>query len=365
MKYNYFLFAVIALSLSSCVTTKTHWYKGNTHSHSLYSDGDSPVKNVIQWYHDNDYNFLFVTDHNYPLAPDSILPSSLNRTDFILIQGNEVSDVNGVHTTALNTNVFIPTVRHYRNGVKQGLFAVGILDSLPQSKTEILRMHIRSILEAGGIPIINHPNFISGLHVSDILPVDSVKHIEVFNGHPEVFNWGNELHQPVEQKWDSLLVNRRLFYAVASDDEHILLEQRREKANPGRGWIMVKADGLQPDKILSAVQAGDFYSSTGVVLKKYEVNGTAIKIEVDEEATLGEIKKGRGYHHEVEGNNEFKIEFVGYNGAILKTVSALKAEYVGQLGNKYMRARITYQSGGKCYYAWCQPVEAVANYFVK
>lgn len=364
-KFNYLFLTVATWVLSSCATTESHWYKGNTHTHSLYSDGDSPVKNVIQWYHDNGYQFLFITDHNYPLVPDTILPSSLARTDFMLIQGNEVSDINGVHTTALNTNVFIPTLRYYKNGVKKGLFAANILDSLPQSKTEILRMHIQSIVQAGGMPIINHPNFISGLQVSDILPVDGVMHLEVFNGHPEVFNWGNELHQPVEQKWDSLLVNHRLFYAVASDDEHILLQQGRDKANPGRGWIMVKADKLQPDNILKAVQVGDFYASTGVILKKYEVKGKTIKIIVDEKATLAEIKQNRGYYREVKGRDGFKIDFVGYNGVIEKTVAGLKAEYTELPKGGYIRARISYQSRDKCYYAWCQPIETVEGYLVK
>lgn len=368
MKCKNIVWLVCFFSFFSCTTTESVWYKGNTHTHSLFSDGDSPVQNVIRWYHDNGYHFLFLTDHNYPLQPDTVKPVGLERSDFILIRGNEVSDVNAVHTTALNTDTFIPTVRYYKNGVKKRIFDEKILDSLPKSKTDILRMHIEAIRSAGGIPIVNHPNFLTGLQVSDILPVKGMKHIEVFNGHPEVYNWGNKLHRAVESKWDSLLVNHRLFYGVASDDEHILLATGRDKANPGRGWIMVRSGKLTTDSILSSVERGDFYSSNGVILKDYCSGNGKISIEIDEKKTLEEIAAGRGYYQEVNpcpDSDEFQIEFIGYNGVLLKKVRGVKAEYSGKPADKYMRVRASYRAGDRIYFAWCQPLELADNFFTE
>src|SRR5688500_15090850 len=41
-----------------------NWYKGNMHTHSLWSDGDEFPEIIAEWYKSNRYNFLAITDHN-------------------------------------------------------------------------------------------------------------------------------------------------------------------------------------------------------------------------------------------------------------------------------------------------------------
>ena len=41
------------------------WYKGNTHTHTINSDGDSTPDDVVRWYREHEYQFLVLTDHNY------------------------------------------------------------------------------------------------------------------------------------------------------------------------------------------------------------------------------------------------------------------------------------------------------------
>ena len=81
--------AVVAFS-GGCATSgsKTlaetggkQWYKGNTHTHTLWSDGDAAPEWVVSWYKENGYDFLSLTDHNvvlhghreYAVGPDSKL----------------------------------------------------------------------------------------------------------------------------------------------------------------------------------------------------------------------------------------------------------------------------------------------------
>ncbi len=40
------------------------WWKGNTHTHTWWSDGDSPPESVSAWYRERGYNFLVLSDHN-------------------------------------------------------------------------------------------------------------------------------------------------------------------------------------------------------------------------------------------------------------------------------------------------------------
>ena len=358
------------IALTACtVHEPTVWYKGNTHSHSTFSDGDTPVNDVIKWYNDNDYHFLFVTDHNYPLQPDSLRLSFTKRSDFILIPGNEVTDDLVIHTSALNTTAWLPTISHYRRQLKNGEISDSVFQTFPDTRSGIIAMHVKHILEAGGLPVFNHPNFVTGAQVADILPVKGLKHIELFNGHPQVFNWGNDLHSAVEVKWDSLLMQGKLLYGLASDDKHQLKKIDREMANPGRGWVMVQAASLRAEDIMLALKEGDFYSSTGVFLSYYNVENNVIKVVVDKKATLNELNAGRGYPRKdlKDAQPGFKIEFIGYNGKILKSEQSLKATYKIQPSDRYVRVRISYNvdSAGNfdTYYAWTQPIEAEKGFF--
>src|SRR4030095_549524 len=40
------------------------WWKGNLHTHSLWSDGDDYPEMVVDWYKTHGYDFLAISDHN-------------------------------------------------------------------------------------------------------------------------------------------------------------------------------------------------------------------------------------------------------------------------------------------------------------
>src|SRR5690606_33661001 len=40
------------------------WWKGNIHTHSLWSDGNDFPEMIAEWYRTNGYNFLALSDHN-------------------------------------------------------------------------------------------------------------------------------------------------------------------------------------------------------------------------------------------------------------------------------------------------------------
>jgi hypothetical protein len=61
---------------------------------------------------------------------------------------------------------------------------------------------------------------------------------------------------------DLLLGRGRRLTACATDDAHFVLNTR----DRGAGWTMVKSETLDPDALLAALKAGDYYSSTGPVI---------------------------------------------------------------------------------------------------
>ena len=68
-----------------------HWYRGNTHTHTINSDGDTSPDGVARWYREHDYNFLFITDHEFitDVGPLNALFGAEGR--FLVLPGQEVT----------------------------------------------------------------------------------------------------------------------------------------------------------------------------------------------------------------------------------------------------------------------------------
>jgi hypothetical protein len=59
-----FVVLFILLLFNSFSTKRPEWFKGNLHTHTFWSDGDEFPEIVVQWYKENGYDFLALTDHN-------------------------------------------------------------------------------------------------------------------------------------------------------------------------------------------------------------------------------------------------------------------------------------------------------------
>ena len=85
------------------------WLKGNTHTHTLESDGDSPPDVVARWYKTHGYKFLVLSDHNVLVDPARF--ASLMDSSFLLIPGEEITTAfqkKPVHVNGLNIHRVIP-----------------------------------------------------------------------------------------------------------------------------------------------------------------------------------------------------------------------------------------------------------------
>ena len=83
------------------------WYKGNTHTHTLNSDGDSTPDDVAKWYREHGYQFLVLSDHNVLTNPDGLNAVHGASEQFLLIKGEEVTDRFGdkpIHINGLDVS---------------------------------------------------------------------------------------------------------------------------------------------------------------------------------------------------------------------------------------------------------------------
>ncbi len=302
------------------------WFKGNTHTHTLNSDGDSTPDDVVRWYREHGYQFLFLTDHNY-LTDVSALQALHGADDqFVVIKGEEVTARFGdkpLHINGLDVSRVVPA-------------------ETGTSVVDVLQRNVDAIRAADGVPHINHPNFGWAITPDELGALRNNTLFEVYNGHPMVNNIGGGDRPGMEAMWDSILSNGTMLYGVASDDAHQFKRPwDRRASRPGMGWVVVRARALDARALLEAMERGDFYSSTGVVLSDVQATERDVTVTVRQDAW-----------------SKYRIEFIGTGGQVLQVATESPATYRIRGNEGYVRARVIESNG---LMAWTQPVMVSAR----
>ena len=313
--------AALAQEPSSRTDPGPRWYKGNTHTHTLNSDGDSTPDEVVRWYREHDYRFLVLTDHNFLTSVDALQALHGADEQFLVIRGEEVTETLGekaLHTNGLNLGALVPP---------QG----------GRSVVDVLQRNVDAIRRERGVPHINHPNFRWSITPAELAQVRNYRLLEIFNGHPMVNNLGGGGVPGLEEIWDAVLSGGLLVYGIAVDDAHTFKQPGNpDVAGPGRGWISIRAARLEAGVLMAALERGDFYASTGVELE--DVQSSAERITVRVKTTP---------------HSKYRIQFIGRSGRLLKESVDPSATYEIAGNEGYVRARVL-ESNGRL--AWIQPV---------
>lgn len=332
MKKHLDLFHPIAvlllLILPACSPTseeepiRKNWYKGNLHTHSYWSDGDEFPEVIMDWYKSHDYQFLALSDHNILAEGEKwieIRPDTLFRQAFesyLKTYGEEWVEYQ-VDTGQLK--VKLKTLEEYQplfqederflilpseeitdlyEGKHVHLNATNIQELIEPQGGESLAATIQSNIDAviaqrerTGVPImvhVNHPNFLDAIRLEDMIHLKGERFFEVYNGHNRVQNEGGIYGLSTEAMWDLINISyvnegKPLMFGLATDDAHNYHRTGKEWSNAGRGWVEVRADSLTPGSLITAMEAGDFYASTGVSLAQLELKENILKVAVDAE----------------------------------------------------------------------------------
>ena len=316
-----FVFASLAYAAAAQAPAGTlNWYRGNLHTHTINSDGDSSPWDLVAWYKRNGYQFLAITDHNTFTDP---APFDSNPNDnFLLLGAEEVTNEKTVHVNAIGISRVIPAQRG-------------------STVTELLQASIDAVREQGGVPLINHPNFRWAFTASEMLPLKGPVVLEIASGHPTVNHSGDGLVPTTEQMWDQLLsAGMRVFGAAVDDAHNFRQDFTLDRANPGRGWVVVRAPSLTRERILAALNEGAFYASSGVELKDIVSTPNTLSVEIQTASPTQAAKR-------------YRVVFIGKNGRELAVSQENPARYTFTGSEGYVRARIEDSAGLR---AWTQPV---------
>jgi hypothetical protein len=409
-----------AMALCACahITTSSaaepRWWKGNLHTHSLWSDGDDFPEMITAWYKDQGYHFLAISDHNVLQLSErwTLIGTNKLRREALEKYRNRYG-TNWVEWRSAGTNVEVrlKPLNEYRALFDEAgkflliaseeltdkfekypvhLNASNIRDYIPpqggNSVREVMQNNVDAVLVQSRmtgqkmLPHLNHPNFGWGVTAEDLAAIRGEHFFEVYNGHPHVYNDGDTTHASAERIWDIALAlrlassDREPLYGLAVDDAHNYHRQGIGESNAGRGWIMVRSRYLTPEFLLRALERGDFYSSSGVVLQELTVADDSLKIEVQAETGVEYrtefigLRRGFSIISEPTKNQEGKDLPVTRRyhpsvGEILGKVTGPSASYKFKGDELYVRARITSSKEKMNGYraneremAWTQPI---------
>ena len=400
----------LMVSASGVSAEETQWWKGNLHTHSLWSDGDDYPEMIADWYKKNGYHFLGISDHNIlaegnrwihieknaggrrafekylerfgpkwvehkteknipkvRLKNFSEYPAKMSvEGKFLLMQAEELTDrFQGVpiHINATNLKNYIPP---------QG----------GSSLATVIQNNVNAVIEQRKktgqpmFPHINHPNFGWALKPTDMIQLKGEQFFEVYNGHPAVNNYGDAKHLSTVQIWDIINAYRvgiyklPLMFGLATDDAHNYHQIAIGKSNTGRGWVMVKAPALSAPFIIEAMEKGDFYSSSGVSLSSIQTTKESFSFKISTEkgvtyktwfvGTRNNFKNSK----DVAKRNSLDPSAAGI-GEILGQTDSIEPKYNFKGDELYVRAHVVSSkkksnpySSGEQEQAWLQPISS-------
>ncbi|GHC57765.1 PHP domain-containing protein [Neogemmobacter tilapiae] len=257
----------------SAFAAKGRFWRGNLHTHSNLSDGVLDPAEVVRRYRAEGYDFLALTDH------------FIGQCGYPLVDTRGFRD--GGFTTLLGAELHSGAMA---NGELWHILAVGLPLDFAPSNTPVFHpiegqetgaeLAARAVA-AGAFVAIAHPQW-SGLTLADARGIAAAHAVEIYNhgcavgcDRPDGFAIA-----------DLLLSEGRRLSMIATDDAHFT-----EPDHFG-GWVMVKASENEPDALLAALKAGEFYSTQGPELRDVQVYPDRVVVEMS--ACSSMIVQGAG-----------------------------------------------------------------------
>lgn len=416
--------------------TESRWFRGNLHTHSLWSDGDDYPEMVADWYKREGYHFLAISDHNrlqqgerwFPLRPPTV-----SSGEIVQRGGGEVlekylsrfgPDWVKLRERDERKEVRLQPLAEYRSLLEEpGRFLMipseEITSSWKRPKTDVAPemggpVHINLInprdlvtpaegdnaltvmqrtidaalaqrVKTGQpmFPHINHPNFVWGITAEELMQLHGAQFFEVYNGHASVRNTGDAAHLGTEEMWDAILTRRLAelhlppMFGLGVDDSHHYHSLMIGRSNPGRGWIMVRARHLTAESLIAAMEAGDFYASSGVTLTEVRRSGRELALEIQAEPGVTYVTKFIGTRRNYDPTSQIIPPPAGeaeaktlphrrYSkdvGTVFAEVSGLNVTYTLEGDELYVRAKVISSKPkpnasvvGEVECAWTQPL---------
>lgn len=210
------------------------WWRGDLHMHTVHSDGNWTIAELISSARSTGLDFIVITDHNTSSHHEEIDRLSRESRQPLVMRGEEITTYGG-HTNAwgLPSGTWIDFRTH-------------------PGDTKRISSIAAAAHRAGALISINHPFVLCGGcawgYDAEARGFDA---IEVWNG-PWDFT-----DEPALKMWDNILQGGRRITAIASTDSH------RPDTPIGKPSTHVAAKVLSQTALMTAIRDGHAYLSDG------------------------------------------------------------------------------------------------------
>ncbi len=268
----------------------SRYFKANLHTHSTVSDGKLTPQAVKDAYKALGYQILCLTDHN--IIADH---SHMNEPDLLMLTGMELTynhenyrpgfDGKTYHFNLIAKrpdNVWTPwkVIGRYAGGVEyEKLMHCEGMDM--RYDVDITNAMIAKANEKGFLVTYNHPTW-SCHSYDDYAPLKGLWGLELHNS--ECCMLGNNENNPRVFR-DLLNLGNRI-YPIGADDMHT-------PRALGKSWIMVGASELRYDRVIEALEKGDFYMSCGPEIFSLTIRENILEITCSDARQITLESRGR------------------------------------------------------------------------
>ncbi|MDD3402798.1 MAG: PHP domain-containing protein [Hespellia sp.] len=241
-------------------TEKGSWYKGNLHSHTVNSDGMLTPEESVKLFKEHGYHFLCLSEHD----KYTDYREKFNCDNFIILPGMEASadlydsEESGLRLKVHHIHGILGTEEMLKNA-KLPLYEHNDIHIVPKyygswDGAKVAQELADEMTDHGLVATYNHPVW-SRVREEEFIYTKNIWALEIFN-----YNTVNESNTGYDETyWDIMLREGIQMKAFASDDNH----------NEGLfddacgGYIVVKAETLTHEDLVTNMLAGNYYSSSG------------------------------------------------------------------------------------------------------
>ena len=333
-------------------------YKAMLHAHTLYSDGEMDITDVVEEYYARDYDILAITDHGvvnkgWNTKPEMLPLIGYNQyirlltpmTEYRYSQITTGADRDGRGMLDVSQGIEMNGVVMRKNHVN-GFFC-GYGQGM-WGKEEDYEGPVAGTEAAGGISFINHPGDFYAAHHdkaraydteylkiwADIfLKYESCVGIEVYNERDTVARYDRII-------WDNLLQytipRGRNIWAFANDDSHFL------STIGVNAEIMLMPENTEAN-LRTAMEDGTFFACSTISKEEMgeEFRGTGDyavvkRIDIDEANDVIAVT--------IESTTDYTVEWIA-DGEIIATGDSINLrDYSDEIGS-YVRFQIKNEGG--------------------
>ena len=318
----------------------SRYYKANLHTHSTFSDGNLTPEELKAEYKKRGYSILAITDHEHVLDF-----SYLNDEDFLTITSCELaikefptqSTLKNYDMRVTHLNLYSKDPHNTKTPCYSSVadhFKKESFKHLIKSDGEFERVYsadgINEIIDIangeGFLVSYNHPTW-SLENACDYLQYNGLFAVEIYN-HSCVLQSDITDEAALDDFWRA----GKPLLCLCNDDAHTV-QTNDENCDAFGGFTMIKAKSLNYKDVMHALEAGDFYASSGPEIYSLIIENGVVKIKFSDAASAHLITRGRRTDKKYAKENQ-TINYAEFN---LRDTDA------------YFRVTVTDKKGKKAY----------------